>query len=342
MDQSGSHGRRHSVAGPFVNKPIVPSTKGALYERKRDPDHGRLSYPDMNSISEDDSSLYFNTDYSRQQQHFLNKGVLEHIDEYFGNSNGPGKNGKSNPYSGKPYSPDYLMFPYPPLPSSATVTAATPPTPYYPGSNGNTNNSFSKAMTAGGDAATFGCSTVLMGKGIPLHHFMDSSTLLYVVEFKTSRTDICYIMQGDQVIPQIGDLVIVEADRGRDLGKVMNVMTANDIMKNQDRQPHGSHATNDASSIINQSADDTTDAPPNGEGGLATASPLVASKDKDHGEAIGPLKCHVKRLYRLANSEEKLSLASKVQDEKKALMVCQAKTKQKELPMQVVDAEYQW
>ncbi|SAL98086.1 hypothetical protein [Absidia glauca] len=341
LDQASSHGRRHSVAGPFVNKPILPSAKGALYGRKKDSDHGRPSYPDMNSISEDDSSLYFNTDYSRQQQHFLNKGVLEHIDEYFGNSNGHGKNGKSNPYSGKPYPPDNLMFPYLPLPSSATITMATPSMPYYPSSNGNNNSNnnnnssnFSKAMTAGGDAATFGCSTVLMGKGIPLHHFMDSSTLLYIVEFKTSRTDICYIMQGDQVIPQIGDLVIVEADRGRDLGKVMNVMTANDIVKNQDRQPHSSHG----SPAIIQNPDDTPEeeAPPNG----ATTSPLMTSED--HGDAIGPQKCHVKRLYRLANSEEKLSLAAKVQDEKKALMVCQAKIKQKELPMQVVDAEYQW
>lgn len=35
-------------------------------------------------------------------------------------------------------------------------------------------------------------------------------------------------------------------------------------------------------------------------------------------------------------------LAAKGRDESKALVLCQAKVKQKKLPMKVIDAEYQW
>ena len=35
-------------------------------------------------------------------------------------------------------------------------------------------------------------------------------------------------------------------------------------------------------------------------------------------------------------------LAAKIQDEMKALQLCQTKVRQKKLPMEVIDAEYQW
>ncbi|CCG85102.1 protein of unknown function [Taphrina deformans PYCC 5710] len=47
------------------------------------------------------------------------------------------------------------------------------------------------------------------------------SGLLYIVEFKACRTDVFYVAEGSGLRVNIGDLVIVEADRGRDLGKVI-------------------------------------------------------------------------------------------------------------------------
>jgi cell fate regulator YaaT (PSP1 superfamily) len=35
-------------------------------------------------------------------------------------------------------------------------------------------------------------------------------------------------------------------------------------------------------------------------------------------------------------------LLAKIQDEAKALQLCQSKVRQKKLPMEVIDAEYQW
>jgi hypothetical protein len=44
---------------------------------------------------------------------------------------------------------------------------------------------------------------------------------LYIVEFKAGRTDLFYLTDLSQDV-RVGDLVIVEADRGKDLGKVVN------------------------------------------------------------------------------------------------------------------------
>jgi hypothetical protein len=59
-----------------------------------------------------------------------------------------------------------------------------------------------------------------LGKGVPLHS-VPSSWPLFIVEFKAGRTDLFYLTDLTQNI-RIGDLVMVEADRGKDLGTVVN------------------------------------------------------------------------------------------------------------------------
>lgn len=59
-----------------------------------------------------------------------------------------------------------------------------------------------------------------LGKGVPLHA-VPPSWPLFIVEFKAGRTDLFYLTDLSQDI-HVGDLVIVEADRGKDLGKVVN------------------------------------------------------------------------------------------------------------------------
>lgn len=59
-----------------------------------------------------------------------------------------------------------------------------------------------------------------LGKGVPLHA-VPPSWPLFIVEFKAGRTDLFYLMDMTQDV-RVGDLVIVEADRGKDLGKVVN------------------------------------------------------------------------------------------------------------------------
>ena len=52
-------------------------------------------------------------------------------------------------------------------------------------------------------------------------HAVPSACPLYIVEFKAGRTDLFYGTDPSVSI-RVGDLVIVEADRGQDLGKVVN------------------------------------------------------------------------------------------------------------------------
>lgn len=59
-----------------------------------------------------------------------------------------------------------------------------------------------------------------LGKGVPLHS-VPTSWPLYIIEFKAGRTDLFYCTDLSLDI-RVGDLVIVEADRGKDLGKVVN------------------------------------------------------------------------------------------------------------------------
>jgi cell fate regulator YaaT (PSP1 superfamily) len=47
-------------------------------------------------------------------------------------------------------------------------------------------------------------------------------------------------------------------------------------------------------------------------------------------------------IYGKAQAHDTQHLVTKMQDEVKALQLCQSKVRQKKLPMEVIDAEYQW
>lgn len=119
---------------------------------------------------------------------------------------------------------------------------------------------------------------------------------LYIVEFKGGRTDLYFCP--DAYLKK-GDLVLVDADRGKDLGKV----------------------------VVD---------------GITSPTQLLASPEIiDHTHLLSR-ELQPKRIYGLAQPHDVAMLVHKSQDEAKALAVCIAKARQKELPMEVVDAEYQW
>ncbi|KAI9316654.1 PSP1 C-terminal conserved region-domain-containing protein [Dichotomocladium elegans] len=138
-----------------------------------------------------------------------------------------------------------------------------------------------------------------MGKGLLLSEIGDDA-LFCVVEFKRGRSDMYFTTP--EAVPARNDFVIVEADRGHDLGKVTLER-------------------------------------------ISRAQLIAMIKQQENGEenSIGKKNdVYVKRVLRRATSAEVAVLVSKNQDEAKALLVCQSKIKQKQMPMQVVDAEYQW
>ncbi|KAI0034325.1 PSP1 C-terminal conserved region-domain-containing protein [Vararia minispora EC-137] len=151
-----------------------------------------------------------------------------------------------------------------------------------------------------------------LGKGVPLHS-VPASCPLYIVEFKAGRTDLFYCTDLSLKIV-VGDLVIVEADRGKDLGKVINdTITHAEVEAIQAHQAARSYGEQ-----------------PTSPGG----TPLASGGPQ---KGISP-----KMIYSKASQHDTQGLATKLQDEIKALQLCQSKVRQKKLPMEVVDAEYQW
>lgn len=128
---------------------------------------------------------------------------------------------------------------------------------------------------------------------------------LFVVEFKAGRTDYFYLTEeAEKMTIQVGDLAIVEADRGKDLGKVIetSINSVEELLMYQ-----------------------------------ATHGDSLVDSHNAVGKEIQP-----KRLFRLATPQDVALLFPKGQDEAKAMGVCQVKIRQKKLPMEIVDAEYQW
>ena len=106
-------------------------------------------------------------------------------------------------------------------------TTISTPSPISPTSNRNFPPSSTTPVqqqrqgTAGlSESSHIGAAVTDLGKGVPLHA-VASHWHLYIVEFKAGRTDLFYSAELANEI-RVGDLVIVEADRGKDLGKVVN------------------------------------------------------------------------------------------------------------------------
>lgn len=171
-------------------------------------------------------------------------------------------------------------------------------------------------------------------RGVSYKQVSDQAQL-FLVEFKTARSEVFYVADPEQLRIRTGDLVIVEADRGKDLGKVisdpLSVEKATELVKKhvqqqqQQQQHHSEHI---------QSSTDAAQSP------SEQTSP--ADGETDAETETKPLELNPKRIYRLALPGEVAMLIQKSDDEQKALTLCQIKVKQKKLPMEVVDAEYQW
>ncbi|KAF9120097.1 hypothetical protein BGW39_011682 [Mortierella sp. 14UC] len=145
-----------------------------------------------------------------------------------------------------------------------------------------------------------------LGKGLTLNQLSHHGSL-YVVEFKAGRNDLFYVADNSGLSLKRGDLVMVEADRGKDLGKITNDSITPQNIQDLQRQH---------------------------------AEAAVIASQQDGVRA--PKEIHPKRIFRLAHTSEITQLVTKNQDEAKAMLVCQTKVRQKKLPMEVVDAEFQW
>lgn len=167
---------------------------------------------------------------------------------------------------------------------------------------------------------------------------------LYIVTFKCSRSDVYYIPENVGLEVKAGDMVIVEGDRGQDLGQVTHCDVALEDARQQLKEASeqhfrwlmmfSRHVQNGNSGVAN----------PNGM--------LAASNGEQFGREGGmgprpPLQAPIvdeirpKMLKRLAQGHEIQVLRDKEGAEAKAKRVCQQKAIEHGLTMEILDAEYQ-
>lgn len=199
-----------------------------------------------------------------------------------------------------------------------------------------------------------------LGKGLPIPS-LAPNTPLYIVSFKAGRRDVYYCPDPTLLISN-GDRVIVEADRGSDLGTVVyDQLTPVDVREWQEKQATAallsgaSHHQPPGMAVINLNPPTITKPRVSGLGGDAGEADLHAllsgvgpSGQLDVGQlqSRGPLAKEVmpKRIFAKSSQgpEEQARMMEKMKDEYEAMLICREKVVQRGLPMQIVDAEYQW
>ncbi|KAI1084405.1 hypothetical protein F5B20DRAFT_295012 [Whalleya microplaca] len=230
--------------------------------------------------------------------------------------------------------------------------STTSPVSYYPGGSGVSNTHQAIASSAYGSPyqPAYGLPAAyanrppsphrnMYGMGQPRHN-----QLLHIVLFKCSRADVFYIQEGTGLTVKPGDLVIVEADRGTDLGTV-----ARDNVDWQTAKELKEHYAEEHYKWLMMYSQNAAAAQ---EG---TGAGLMAASNGLQGSAIGgmgpPSQHHMqepnagelkpKLIKRLAQNHEVHSLRDKEGNEAKAKRMCMQKVKEHGLNMEILDAEFQ-
>lgn len=167
---------------------------------------------------------------------------------------------------------------------------------------------------------------------------------LHIVLFKCSRADVFYIQEGTGLTVKPGDLVIVEADRGTDLGTVardnVDWQTAKELKEHYAEEQYKwlmMYSQNAAAA--QEGAGAGLMAASNGLQGSAVGGMGPPSHHHLQEPSAGELK--PKLIKRLAQSHEIQALRDKEGNEAKAKRVCQQKVKEHGLNMEILDAEFQ-
>lgn len=272
---------RHGIGSPVDNNILPPGTSPLRAQVDRDPDD-RFGEGFVGSSGQPQSQSRFSAALHQPHARKSDAGLPQTLARAQLNQ----QTAVSTPSPISPTTP--RNFP----PSSTTPVQQRPPTTELntgPNTNAGVND---------------------LGRGVPLHA-VPSHWHLYIVEFKAGRTDLFYSAEFANEI-RVGDLVIVEADRGKDLGKVVNdTITLREVEAFQKAQASKIGGSEEGGS------------PGGGSGG--------SKKD------INP-----KRIFGKARNQDIQLLSAKLADEERALDLCRTKARQKKLPMEVIDAEFQW
>ena len=162
--------------------------------------------------------------------------------------------------------------------------------------------------------------------------------LLYIVTFKCQRADVFFVEEGMGLQVNKGDLVIVEADRGTDLGTVAsdNVEWAEaKELKDKFIEEHHRWLM-----MFSQHGQNGTVAGQN-PNGAPQNTVIGASSGQAGGHDVPTGELKPKKIKRVALQHEIQSLREKEGAEAKAKRACQQKVVEHRLRMEILDAEFQ-
>lgn len=159
--------------------------------------------------------------------------------------------------------------------------------------------------------------------------------LLYIVTFKCHRADIFYIQEDTGLQVKPGDLVIVEADRGTDLGTVEHA----NVSMQKARELKQQYADEHYKWLMMFSRQGQLE----GANSSAGVGRSATGGMGPHGHGVQEPSTEIKPklIKRLAQNHEILTLRDKEGNEAKAKRVCQQKVAEHRLNMEILDAEFQ-
>ena len=170
-----------------------------------------------------------------------------------------------------------------------------------------------------------------------------ASQPLHIVNFKCCRSDVFYVQDGTGLQVNVGDLVIVEADRGTDLGTVQHVNVTWEEARRYKEHYAEEHykwlmmfsqqSRNGGPNVLNPNG--LPGRPGSAVGGMGPPG-HHAPHDSGHSGELKP-----KMIKRLAQNHEIQTLKDKEGNEAKAKRNCQQKVIEHRLNMEILDAEFQ-
>ncbi|OJD17820.1 hypothetical protein AJ78_02119 [Emergomyces pasteurianus Ep9510] len=173
-----------------------------------------------------------------------------------------------------------------------------------------------------------------------------SNQQLFMVTFKCCRADVFYIQEDTGLQVKTGDLVIVEADRGTDLGTVAEAnitwAKARELKESYAEEHYKClmmFSRQSQSGVPNAVNPNSTSSSMNGAPGSAVGGMGPQGQHGMQEPQGGDIK--PKLIKRLAQNHEIQTLREKEGNEAKAKRVCQQKVAEHRLNMEILDAEFQ-
>lgn len=173
-------------------------------------------------------------------------------------------------------------------------------------------------------------------------NYADNRSLLYIVQFKCARAEPFYTLPNTGLDIKPGDNVIVEADRGQDLGYVTHARVTHDEAKIELRV-----LSEEQYKWLMMFSDNNATGRNNPNGG--NLGIFVPESYNQFGSTHMPRpprssfeNLRPRAIKRMASPHEVEMLKDKEGNEAKAKRTCTQKAQSLHLDMEILDAEFQW